>query len=567
MGQARKHIAQIGIGVNTAPTATLDDGVDNGTALAGISFPNEEPVFLSYGGRANGVFDHIVINLNPTVAQVHLEGRPLAPGKLDSLAQETLGQEPSNGSETNQCPPDPLDNRATLIGSHRFAQGWTGLFVAQDRLDAVEVLDLAQEPTADPGSLFTGLIEPPPNVSPASSQDNGVAASLGKAGICGVAVTLDCAFEVLWNDHVQTSGRPTGIPPKEHVLSRAADGPEIALFGFAVTRFQIFYRCFIDLHVSAGQDTGLDLLIDRHQPVGRQFHPASQRLARQVQTVPLRINLLLPIQRQMVTVFAHQHVSQQARSGQSAFLQAGRQGRGHWSAIRFGAMHEGATPGPPLEKTPRLIVQLLGNLLTNLAPVLGLSFDWLGINDLLDHRQVVRLPRRLGLSVAWRAWRLAGCNGLRLCRGWSFGQQQQLQLRRIELFTAGTKHAAHEQIHLLAQQLVFAQSRRQSLLGLGQLLGQFGFARCHSLRDPILCRAKCSKILKKVFVPGFTDPARTTDALSRPTSPLHQSTWPRLRLADRAWSCRARSSWARRKCFFPNALLVPISPFRPSTEF
>src|SRR5579862_3946606 len=166
-------------------------------------------------------------------------------------------------------------------------------------------------------------------------------------------------------------------------------------------------------------------------------------------------------------------------------------------------MHESTTHGPPLEKTARLIVELLGNLLTNFTPVLRLSFDWLGINDLLDHRQVVRQPRRLGLSGAWRAWRLAGCNGRRLCRGWGLGQQQQLQLRRIEFFTAGTKHAAHEQVHLLAQQLIFAQSRRQSLLGLCQLLGQFGYTRCHSLRDPILCRAKCSKIFEKSFGAWF----------------------------------------------------------------
>jgi hypothetical protein len=56
VGQTRKHFAQIGIGVNTAPTTTLDDGVDDGAALAGISFSNKEPVFLSYRGRANGVF-------------------------------------------------------------------------------------------------------------------------------------------------------------------------------------------------------------------------------------------------------------------------------------------------------------------------------------------------------------------------------------------------------------------------------------------------------------------------------------------------------------------------------
>jgi hypothetical protein len=40
--------------------------------------------------------------------------------------------------------------------------------------------------------------------------------------------------------------------------------------------------------------------------------------------------------------------------------------------------------------------------------------------------------------------------------------------------------------------LVLAQSRRQRLLALGQLLGQFGFARSHRLRDLIDARAECS---------------------------------------------------------------------------
>jgi hypothetical protein len=37
------------------------------------------------------------------------------------------------------------------------------------------------------------------------------------------------------------------------------------------------------------------------------------------------------------------------------------------------------------------------------------------------------------------------------------------------------------------------------LLALGQLLGQFGFARSHSLRDPILRPEKCSKYFQIIF--------------------------------------------------------------------
>jgi hypothetical protein len=60
MGQAPKHIAQIGIGVKAAPTATLDDGVDDGAALTRIGFSDEEPVFLADRRWTNRVLDEVM---------------------------------------------------------------------------------------------------------------------------------------------------------------------------------------------------------------------------------------------------------------------------------------------------------------------------------------------------------------------------------------------------------------------------------------------------------------------------------------------------------------------------
>jgi len=97
--------------------------------------------------------------------------------------------------EANQRPPDPLHNGSALMRAHRLPQSRTGLLVAQDRLDPIEVLDLMQEPAAHPGGLFPGLIEPAPDMSPAPGQGNGTVASLGKRGVSGVAVALDGAFE------------------------------------------------------------------------------------------------------------------------------------------------------------------------------------------------------------------------------------------------------------------------------------------------------------------------------------------------------------------------------------
>src|SRR5947208_3070084 len=147
-------------------------------------------------------------------------------------------------------------------------------------------------------------MEPSPSMSPAAGQGNGTGASLGKARVSRVAVALDCAFEVHRHDHIQAIGRPTGVPPIEYVPGWTADRPKIASFGFAMARFQVLDGRFIYLHISTGQNAGSDLLVNGLQPIGRQLHPARQRLAREVQPVALRVDLLLPIERQVVAVFA-----------------------------------------------------------------------------------------------------------------------------------------------------------------------------------------------------------------------------------------------------------------------
>src|SRR5678815_5702439 len=90
------------------------------------------------------------------------------------------------------------------------------------------------------------------------------------------------------------------------------------------------------------------------------------------------------------------------------------------SAIRLGAMHVSTTHGPSLQKTARLVVELIANLLTNLTPLIWLGLHRLGIDDFLDHRQVIRQPRRLWMAGARRAWCLAGHNWQSFCAPWSF---------------------------------------------------------------------------------------------------------------------------------------------------
>jgi hypothetical protein len=59
--QAGEHIAQISLRVDASAAASFDDGEQDGTALAGFSLADEEPIFLADGAGTNGVLNKVVV--------------------------------------------------------------------------------------------------------------------------------------------------------------------------------------------------------------------------------------------------------------------------------------------------------------------------------------------------------------------------------------------------------------------------------------------------------------------------------------------------------------------------
>ena len=60
MGQAGEDVAQIGVGIDFAPTAAFDHRVNNRAAFSCLGVADEEPVFLADGGGPNGVLDKVM---------------------------------------------------------------------------------------------------------------------------------------------------------------------------------------------------------------------------------------------------------------------------------------------------------------------------------------------------------------------------------------------------------------------------------------------------------------------------------------------------------------------------
>ena len=63
MREAGEHVTQVGVGIKAAAAAAFDDRVEDGSALAGSGFADEEPVLFPDGGGTDGVFDQVVVGL------------------------------------------------------------------------------------------------------------------------------------------------------------------------------------------------------------------------------------------------------------------------------------------------------------------------------------------------------------------------------------------------------------------------------------------------------------------------------------------------------------------------
>ena len=98
--QAREHVAQVGLWVDAAAAAALDEGVEDGSAMAGLGLADEQPVLLPHGRGTDGVLDPVVVDGDAAVAQECFERRPLLERVADGFAQGALRQMPRTGPKS-----------------------------------------------------------------------------------------------------------------------------------------------------------------------------------------------------------------------------------------------------------------------------------------------------------------------------------------------------------------------------------------------------------------------------------------------------------------------------------
>ncbi|MFT4177719.1 MAG: hypothetical protein QM627_13855, partial [Luteolibacter sp.] len=78
--QTGQDIRQVIPRIDAKTAAVFHDRIEDSGFLACGFTPDEEPVFGSELGRANGVFDEVVVDLDPPVGEPGFEMPPLVEG-------------------------------------------------------------------------------------------------------------------------------------------------------------------------------------------------------------------------------------------------------------------------------------------------------------------------------------------------------------------------------------------------------------------------------------------------------------------------------------------------------
>lgn len=161
---------------------------------------------------------------------------------------------------------------------------------------------------------------------------------------------------------VEVGGSRRGVAAERPVVAHV--DPQPPGLGPAEPRRQHWHRGVVAMDLRGGEDVLLDPDDDRIEQPGRLADPVAQGRAVEIQSFP-GIDLGLAIQRQVVAVFRHQQMRQQARCGAAAWG-GHRRCRGLGDGVAGIAGIFRADVADDLEVS-RHVIEHLGHVLTKLA--------------------------------------------------------------------------------------------------------------------------------------------------------------------------------------------------------
>ena len=208
---------------------------------------------------------------------------------------------------------------------------------------------------------------------------------------------------------------------------------------------QIANRGLVNLKVSSGHDPGADVLINGSQPIRSQPHPARHALTWQIDPVAVSKNGFLPVERNVIAILAYDDLHQKSGRRNAALLQARRKCSDHGNRFQVPTPHVFAAHQSPAQEPPGFVVELFADLRTDQTPILWRLLHFLGIDDLLNNRQV-RRPSLPAAGITPGSWFVPGVSllqrgGVDFSRFVLRSHQKEIELTGVQLLARTAKHA------------------------------------------------------------------------------------------------------------------------------
>jgi hypothetical protein len=169
-GHAVDHIGEVGFRIEAIELGALQDGVEDGGALAARLGAEEQEVLAGDGDGAQGPFGGIVVDRQPAVAGVAQQRLPAGERVLDGTSQRVLRRQ-SAALDT-----EPVAQRIEQRHGASLPRGQPSLrWLAGDLgLDRIKLADPSQRLLGDRrGGGFEYVVELAPGMGPARRMDHG----------------------------------------------------------------------------------------------------------------------------------------------------------------------------------------------------------------------------------------------------------------------------------------------------------------------------------------------------------------------------------------------------------
>lgn len=180
-----KYPLEVGIRICASAAHLFDEGVNHGTAPAGVFAADEHPVFRPKLGGAYRIFYGVIVKINVTVFKAYGELGPFGMGVVERFAQGTPRSDTAAKDEVFGDSNKMLVDALRPSPSCSFAQGCICVALSQPCFKAIDFPDLEQQPCSDAGLIFLGFDEFAADVGEAADGGDCQAGVFGNEGVVG----------------------------------------------------------------------------------------------------------------------------------------------------------------------------------------------------------------------------------------------------------------------------------------------------------------------------------------------------------------------------------------------